>query len=907
MDHLARLERGDGLNGSAAPEEDRRPLVSILVKALNEEAKIERCLRSCLAALEGLQGEVIVADSLSGDRTVELASRFPVTVVQLRRRRDRGCGVAAQLAFQHARGDYLYVIDGDMELPAGFLQQALAVLQSQPRTAGVGGQLEELNPDSDLSRIRGRRRKHAHAGVGPVDVLNGGGLYRRAAIEDAGGYLTHPALHAHEELELALRLRQRGWALERIAAVSMRHAGHTEQAFSLLGRRWRSGYAFGSGELLRLALGKPYFGRVVRHFPFHIGAWLWWLALAAGLALLPVTAWPLLAVAGTSAAMVLGMMAVKRSAYLGLFTVCAWHVFGAGAVLGALRLRRGAPTRPVECSVVHAPGMASAAQRAAERAVEHVAEREAAQPAVPAPAEPDSGNPYGASQVRRGLLHFMSGRLYTGVVQILLIAMYVRHMAVADYAAYTVLTALGGVLAALTLLGLERASMRYLPEARLAGSAAGLKLLIRTLTLVRLCILLTAVAVILVFAEPLLGLLQLQGHHATLWVAMVYLVASSTTGYQRYTLQSLMLQRELTLGVVVQMTLRLALVLGIVTHFDGMSAAWGLAAMAATEWVQAAMQWFFCRRHLRRLALDPAMAGPWRPDFREIRRYALLNGYSTVLRQFTGKDALRLIGATYLPAPAVAAFGFFQALAERVRSYLPVFLTRTLIEPVAMAHYLRNKDFASFNRVVSVAMKLNLLVIAPLAVWLALAADPALAAFTGGKFMEYSWVALLILLGLVSVSHWALIEMTANAVGASSLLAQGSTLAAVLTVGFLAASQPWAGVFGLAITGLLTTLVGNTFVVLRLRRAGFAYRFDWNGALRVVLNALAAGGLGYGVARLLGPRHALAGSLLALGLAFGLTAALCRLNRPFPAGEWDILQRMLPRRLRRRLNMGQAE
>src|SRR5829696_1301551 len=85
-------------------------LVSILVKTLNEAANIERCLISCLAALRGIPGEVIVADSLSDDETVAIASRYPVRVVQLLRSEDRGCGVAAQLAYQYSRGTYIYII-----------------------------------------------------------------------------------------------------------------------------------------------------------------------------------------------------------------------------------------------------------------------------------------------------------------------------------------------------------------------------------------------------------------------------------------------------------------------------------------------------------------------------------------------------------------------------------------------------------------------------------------------------------------------------------------------------------------------------------------------------------------------------------------------------------------------------
>lgn len=54
--------------------------VSIIIKALNEESRIGSAIESALAALAGSQGEVIVADSGSSDRTVEIARRYPVLV-----------------------------------------------------------------------------------------------------------------------------------------------------------------------------------------------------------------------------------------------------------------------------------------------------------------------------------------------------------------------------------------------------------------------------------------------------------------------------------------------------------------------------------------------------------------------------------------------------------------------------------------------------------------------------------------------------------------------------------------------------------------------------------------------------------------------------------------------------------
>jgi glycosyltransferase involved in cell wall biosynthesis len=56
------------------PEQAQRT-VSIIIKAFNEERHIASCIESALAALDGMAGEVILADGASTDRTVFSSKR----------------------------------------------------------------------------------------------------------------------------------------------------------------------------------------------------------------------------------------------------------------------------------------------------------------------------------------------------------------------------------------------------------------------------------------------------------------------------------------------------------------------------------------------------------------------------------------------------------------------------------------------------------------------------------------------------------------------------------------------------------------------------------------------------------------------------------------------------------------
>ncbi|MGH8821253.1 MAG: glycosyltransferase family 2 protein, partial [Rhodoferax sp.] len=150
--------------------------MSIIIKAFNEENRISASIESALRAVATLDGEVILADSFSIDRTVELAKRYPIRIVQLAHAHERCCGAGPQLGYQHSRGEFVYILDGDMQMLEGFLERALAFMKEHEEVAGVGGRVIEKNTKS-LEYVTRGERDCAHFSPGLVDRLDGGGLY----------------------------------------------------------------------------------------------------------------------------------------------------------------------------------------------------------------------------------------------------------------------------------------------------------------------------------------------------------------------------------------------------------------------------------------------------------------------------------------------------------------------------------------------------------------------------------------------------------------------------------------------------------------------------------------------------------------------------------------------------------
>ena len=323
--------------------------LSVVIKALNEEVNIERTLRCALAAIEGRHAEVILADSLSSDHTVEIARTLPVRIVQLTNPGDRSCGVGAQLGYQYSRGRYVLVMDGDMDLQKSFVDAAIICLEEDPGLAGVGGKIVDVHLENIEYRAR-QARAPRDAMTGPVDRLNGGGLFRREAIESVG-YMTNRNLHACEELEQALRLRSKGWRFERLPLVSVFHYGHTASTWALMRRRWTSRYVCGPGELLRSALGKPYFWEAART-QFHLFVVLsWWAALLILFASLLANQYWQIGVAWLVLALFPAALMSwrRRNVSLGAYSVAAWCV-DAGGLLRGLVQPKCDPRTPIAAS-----------------------------------------------------------------------------------------------------------------------------------------------------------------------------------------------------------------------------------------------------------------------------------------------------------------------------------------------------------------------------------------------------------------------------------------------------------------------------------------------------------------------------------------------------------------------------
>lgn len=244
--------------------------LSVVLIARNQERTIGRLIESVLRETADLDvREVILADSASSDRTVEIALSYPIAVLGLPEG-DWLCPAAGRYAgFAATSGEDVLFLDGDMELCEGWLASALLTLTKAPYVAAVAGRVIDSHrgvaelPTDPLSRLT----VGDEAGW-EVPHPAGAAVYRSAALEEVGCF--NPYLRSDEEPELALRLRARGYRIFSLDRPAVMHFQPMAGGLSALLARRRRGLFLGHGQLVRALIGRPGFLLLVRERGYFV-------------------------------------------------------------------------------------------------------------------------------------------------------------------------------------------------------------------------------------------------------------------------------------------------------------------------------------------------------------------------------------------------------------------------------------------------------------------------------------------------------------------------------------------------------------------------------------------------------------------------------------------------------------
>jgi cellulose synthase/poly-beta-1,6-N-acetylglucosamine synthase-like glycosyltransferase len=302
------------------------PRVLVQIPVYNEPLVIDRVLAAA-AALDWPRDRLVIqllddSTDITSDIAVHAVARLKrdgIDVAHIRRT-DRSGFKAGALAegLKLCDAPYVAVFDADFVPEPGWLRGAMAALLAEPRAAFVQTRIEWGNGEKNWLTRAQRLMQDAHFAVeqdirarrGVPFQFNGtGGIWRRAAVEEAGGW-SHDTLS--EDLDLVLRTSLAGWhgvflmephvvgelpaRLDDFSAQQSRWSkGFMQVARKLLGPIWCSDWSDEAKFMTTVALGQQLIFPVLAvgivalilsaighgHLPgfFRFLLWLWFIAM----------------------------------------------------------------------------------------------------------------------------------------------------------------------------------------------------------------------------------------------------------------------------------------------------------------------------------------------------------------------------------------------------------------------------------------------------------------------------------------------------------------------------------------------------------------------------------------------------------------------------------------------------
>jgi len=204
-------------------------------------------LGACLAALQAQtyrDFEIVLVDNGSTDGSVDFVRRvlrdakgwFPATHI-IRNEENLGFAVSNNQGLEAAQGRWIATLNSDTVADPGWLAALVATMRgddhigacaSHMLLAGRPGILDSAGIDVDLTGTawnRGYGRSESPDAT-PTDVFGacaGAALYRRAMLDDVGGFFDPAFFNSYEDTDLAWRARLRGWRCVYVPAARVLH------------------------------------------------------------------------------------------------------------------------------------------------------------------------------------------------------------------------------------------------------------------------------------------------------------------------------------------------------------------------------------------------------------------------------------------------------------------------------------------------------------------------------------------------------------------------------------------------------------------------------------------------------------------------------------------------------------
>lgn len=180
-----------------------KPLVSIIITNFNYANFLAEAIESALAQ-DYPNYEVIMIDDGSSDNSIEVACRYPITVLS---QKNGGLCLARNNALMHAKGDYVLFLDADDRLAWRALSILVDAMESSADDVGYAyGKMQYFGMRTGVFESRGFDASQLFKS----NYICATTLLRSRVLLEAGGY-DNGFKALREDWELYVRLWSRGY------------------------------------------------------------------------------------------------------------------------------------------------------------------------------------------------------------------------------------------------------------------------------------------------------------------------------------------------------------------------------------------------------------------------------------------------------------------------------------------------------------------------------------------------------------------------------------------------------------------------------------------------------------------------------------------------------------------------
>lgn len=220
-------------------------MLSAIVIGYNSRDYLDSCLDSLMTQSRPPSQIFYIDCGSQDDSPVLVRSRYPEVVV-VRNQTNLGFSRAANSGIRASNGEWVLILNPDVQLSPGYCEKCVEELESHPKCAGVIGKILRY-PTGDPKRadvidstglVMTRSRRVLDRGAGKVagsfvqpegevfGIPGNSPVYRRAALEDASigdEFFDEDFFMYKEDVDLSWRFRLLGWSLRYVPLAVAYH------------------------------------------------------------------------------------------------------------------------------------------------------------------------------------------------------------------------------------------------------------------------------------------------------------------------------------------------------------------------------------------------------------------------------------------------------------------------------------------------------------------------------------------------------------------------------------------------------------------------------------------------------------------------------------------------------------